>query len=195
MDKIKNCIERGELETAKKAIRSLERQMESEPSQHMRGVLKTQILELRKLFASKMPLFPKNIANMKKPDISEIMPWTQQIFSGNEMKPVVRGISDCNISEICGTSIDVINCDKITVEKLKCKDTIHLRNVKNATIRIETTYLRLSDCEDLQLNISQCTGIFLQNSQGIRICLETGANPSILDFSSPLKNVNFCIIS
>ncbi|ELA41414.1 uncharacterized protein VICG_01519 [Vittaforma corneae ATCC 50505] len=193
MEKIKDYIENGDLDLARKMIESLENKLAEESSSHTREILKSQILNLKRLYSSKLEISLHSTKYSRQK--SQLKLDMKSDFSGNYDKLISKCINYQYFTDIQCKNIDLIDCNEIMVKMIECEETVFLKNVKNSEITLKTGHLRVSNCENLCLYVYSNSGIFILDSINIKIEPILNCKLKVFDFNSPFCSKNFQILN
>lgn len=193
MKKIKDYIESGNLDLAREMIESLEIKLTEEPSPRMHEILKSQILDLKKLYSSKLKLSFCNVKCAEQANQLKLS--TKNKFGGAYGKLVLDGINHKHFVNMQCKSIDLTDCDGVTAAMIECEETVFLKNVRNSTITLKTKHLRLSNCRNLYLYVFSHSGVFMLDSTNIKIEPISDCELKVFDFNSPVDSKNFQILN
>lgn len=185
MEKVKELIDAGDLEAAKRFIIDKEAELSEEPSVHAQCLLKRQIVEMKNLYLSKMEIALGNTKERGSIDIDIYRP----VFERSNRKCVISNLNHTKVGYVNCSEAKIENCSGIAVELVDSANSILITNVKNSEIKCRASQVRLIGCQDVSLILFTKTGVFLQDSKGIAIrplSSESGnLYKSVFDFTDP----------
>lgn len=184
MTSIEELILNGDLEAAKTLICGLEAKLEQESSKSIQSNLKQQISKLKELYFSKVSISLKS--TKEKEDLTFEV---SNQFTGNSEKFIVQNANMAKISAVMCSEAKIENCSDIKTELIAARNSIVLRDVKNADVLLKASQIRLIGCTDVKLRVFTRTGVFLQDSSKIQISPlsteEGNLYRSVFDFTDP----------
>jgi len=184
MESIEELILNGDLETAKSLICDLEAKLEQEPSKSIQANLKQRISKLKELYFSKVSISLKS--TKEKEDLAFEV---SSQFTGNSEKFIVQNANMAKISAVTCSEAKIENCSNIKTKLITARNSIVLKDVKNADVSLKASQIRLVGCTDVKLRVFTRTGVFLQDSSEIQISPlsteEGNLYRSVFDFTDP----------
>lgn len=165
MEKVKELIKAGDLETAKRLIIGEEARLSEESSIHVQCLLRRQITEMKDMYLSKIKIGLKNIRKKSSVDIGI----HRQLFEGNERKCIISNLRSTKVDGLSCSEAKIEDCSDIVAELIDSANSILIKNVKSSEIKCWASQVRLVNCQDISLTLFTKTGVFLQDSRGITI--------------------------